>query len=130
MNKSFLNNLGLLILRIAFAGSMLTHGYPKLQKLLKGDFSFADPLGIGEGLSLGLTVFGEFFAPVLILVGFQTRIMSIPPAIAMGVAAFMIHGDDPFAKQEKALLFLAAFVALALLGGGKFGIDGIMGKKG
>ena len=37
----------------------------------------------------------------------------------------MIHGDDPFAKQEKAILYLAAFVAIAMLGAGKFSIDGM-----
>jgi len=126
MNKKLLSNIALLILRVSFAGSLITHGYPKFLKLVAGNTSFPDPLGIGEPASLVLTVFGEFIAPILILIGLKTRFAAIPPAIAMGVAAFIMHGEDPFAKQEKALLYLAAFIAISLLGAGKFSVDGIM----
>ena len=129
MDKKLLANIGLLIFRISFAGSLITHGYPKFLKLVEGNTAFPDPLGIGELPSLILTVFGEFIAPIFILVGWKTRIASIPPAIAMGVAVFIIHGNDAFSKQELAFLYFAAFVALALLGGGKFGVDGLMKRN-
>ena len=123
MDRSTAKNIALLILRCAFSGAMLTHGYPKLLKLVQGDLSFGDPLGIGEAPSLILAVIGEFVAPVLIIIGWKTRLAAIPAAITMGVAAFLVHGDDPFAKQEKALLYLFAFVAIALLGAGKYSLD-------
>lgn len=37
----------------------VVHGLPKMQKLLAGNLEFADPIGLGPGLSLGLAVFGE-----------------------------------------------------------------------
>ncbi|MCW8803231.1 MAG: hypothetical protein OQK57_02445, partial [Ignavibacteriaceae bacterium] len=40
-------NLGLLLLRLSAGGFMLTHGYPKLQRLLSGELRFGDPLGLG-----------------------------------------------------------------------------------
>lgn len=126
MNKKILANLGRLVFRVAFAAALMTHGYPKFLKLLDGNMSFPDPLGVGAPTSLILTVIGEFIAPIFLLIGFKTRFAAIPPAIAMGVAAFIMHGDDPFAKQEKALLYLAAFIAIALLGGGKYSVDGMM----
>ena len=44
-----MNNLALLILRIVFAGSMLYgHGLRKFNKLVEGDLSFSNPIGIGE----------------------------------------------------------------------------------
>lgn len=129
MENSFINNLALLLVRLGFSAAMLTHGIPKMMKLFKGDFSFADPFGIGAGPSLGLAVFGEVVAPILIIVGLKTRLAAIPAAITMAVAAFMVHGDDPFAKQEKALLYLIAFVAIGLLGAGKFSVDGILKKS-
>ena len=56
--------------------------------------------------------------------------MSILPFIrvTMAVAAFMIHAADPFAKQEKALVFLIAFVALLLTGPGRYSLDAKLGK--
>lgn len=107
----------------------MTHGYPKFLKLVAGNMSFPDPLGIGEPASLILTVFGEFIAPIFILVGFKTRFAAIPPAIAMGVAVFIMHGADPFSKQEHAFLYFAAFIAIALLGAGKFSLDGILRRR-
>jgi putative oxidoreductase len=126
MNKKLLSNIGLLILRVSFAASLMTHGYPKFLKLLDGNTSFPDPLGIGEPTSMVLAVFGEFIAPAFILIGLKTRLAAIPPAIAMGVAVFIMHGADPFSKQEHAFLYFAAFIAISLFGGGKFSVDGIL----
>lgn len=123
MKTSPLKDIGLAFFRIAISGMMLTHGIPKLQKLLAGDFEFGDPLGIGTAPSLFLTVIGEFLCPVLIIIGYKTRLVSIPAAITMLVAAFIVHGSDPFGTKEKALLYLVAFIAIALLGPGKYGID-------
>ena len=124
MNNSFLNNLGLALLRVIPSGIMLfVHGLPKLQKLLAGNFEFADPIGIGAAPSLFLTVIGEFVAPLLIIIGFKTRFAAIPAAITMLVAAFVIHGADPFAKKEVALLYFVFFLIIALVGPGKYSID-------
>lgn len=123
MNNTTLHNIGLLLLRIGFGGIMLTHGIPKLLKMLSGDFSFGDPIGIGEPASLVLAVLGEFLFPILVIVGFKTRLAAIPVIITMAVAAFIIHGADPFGTKEMAILYLIAFTAIALLGAGKYSVD-------
>lgn len=123
MNKALVKDIGLAVLRILPSAMLLTHGVPKLQKLISGNFEFGDPIGIGVAPSLFLAVIGEFVCPVLLLIGFKTRWVAIPPAITMAVAAFIAHGDDPFANKEKALLYLVFFVGIALLGPGRFSVD-------
>lgn len=123
MNNSPIKDLGLAFFRICIAAMMLTHGLPKLQKLMAGDFTFGDPIGIGAAPSLFLAVIGEFFCPLLIIIGFKTRLASIPAAITMLVAAFIAHGADPFGKKEMALLYLVGFITIALVGPGKFSVD-------
>ena len=119
-----MNNIALLILRLVFAGSMIYgHGLGKLNKLISGDLSFGNPIGIGEAPTLILAVFSEFFAPIFILIGFKTKFFSFFPAATMFVAAFIVHMGDPFGRVEKALLFLAVFTALMLTGPGKYSID-------
>ena len=123
MNKSF-TDLGLLILRISFAGMMLTHGIPKINLLLESPIKFANPFGIGETTTLILALIGEVVAPILILIGYKTKLASIPSIITMFVAAFVIHATDPFGVKEKALLFLAGFLVIFFMGAGKYSIDG------
>ena len=118
-----MKDIGLLVLRIGFSAMMLTHGFGKFNKVLHGKFNFADPFGIGEAPSLILVVFGEFVCPILIIIGFKTRWAAMPAAFTMFVAAFVTHWSDPFSKKEMALLYFLGFVAIALLGPGKYSID-------
>ena len=120
MSSSSNTNLGLLILRLGFSGLMLTHGIPKLLKIFKGDFAFANPIGVGPEVSLVLTVIAEFLCPVLIILGIRTRLAAIPPIIVMLVAIFLIHWNDPFGKIEFAGLYLLGFLAIAIMGPGKY----------
>lgn len=118
-----MSHIGLAFLRIVASGLMMTHGFPKFQKLLSGNFEFANPLGIGEAPSLFLAVIGEFIAPILIIVGYKTRFAAIPVIITMLVAAFIVHAADPFGKKEFALLYAVMFTAILLLGPGKYSLD-------
>lgn len=123
MKNNTLIHLGLALLRIVPSAFMLTHGYPKLMKLINGDTQFANPFGIGQAPSLFLTVVGEFICPLLIIIGFKTRWAAIPTAITMFVAGFIIHASDPFGTKEMALLYLTIFVVIMLLGPGKYSVD-------
>ena len=119
-----MNNIALLLIRIVFAGSMLYgHGLSKFYRLIEGNLSFANPIGIGEAPTLVLAVFSEFLAPLFILVGYKTKIFSFFPAATMFVAAFIVHLSDPFARKEKAILFLIGFIAIMMMGPGKYSID-------
>ncbi|MFI0431426.1 DoxX family protein [Mariniflexile sp. HMF6888] len=123
MNKN-VTDLGLLILRIGFAGMMLTHGIPKINLLFESPIKFADPIGVGETTTLILTLIGEVVAPILILIGFKTKLAAIPSIITMFVATFVIHASDPIDVKEKAILYLVAFLVVFLTGAGKYSIDG------
>ncbi len=116
-------HIGLLLLRLGFSGLMLTHGIPKLMNLVQGNLEFSDPLGIGAVPSLILTVIGEVICPLLIIIGYKTRLAAIPAAITMAVAAFVVHGADPLGTKEKALVYLFAFLVIALTGPGKYSVD-------
>ncbi|WP_319500232.1 DoxX family protein [uncultured Draconibacterium sp.] len=136
MNQLFrtkLNNtsvhLSLLLLRLASGGFMLTHGFPKLQRLLAGEMQFGDPLGLGPEVSLVLAVFAEFFCSILIMLGLGTRLAVIPLIVTMAVAAFIVHGADPFGRKEMALFYLVSYVVLLLSGSGKFSVDRLIGRK-
>ncbi len=123
MKNSMLHNFGLLFLRVSLSGIMLVHGFPKLSNLLSGNLEFSDPFGVGATTSLILAVIAEVIFPILIIIGFKTRLSTIPVILTMVTAAFIYHANDPFSVKEKALLFLIGFISIALLGPGKYSID-------
>ncbi|MCE7066385.1 DoxX family protein [Dyadobacter sp. CY326] len=114
---------GVLILRVGFSLLMITHGYAKLSRLLSGDHSFADPIGIGEELSLYLTIFAEFGCSILLVLGLFSRAALVPLIFTMAVVLLVVHAEDPFDKKEHALSFLIVYVTLFLTGPGRFSVD-------
>lgn len=129
-NPSYGKNIdvALLLIRIIAGGFMLTHGYPKMVKLLDGNFQFTDPLGIGVELSLILAVFAEIICALFILLGILPRLASIPLIVTMLVAAFIAHAGDPFKSKEASLMYLLLYVIVLILGAGKYSIQGLLGK--
>ncbi len=93
-------HVGLLLLRIGVAALMLTHGIPKLMKLLAGDLAFGDPIGLGSGVSLVLAVLAEVGCSLLILIGAGTRLATLPLLFTMLVAVLVVHSNDSFGKKN------------------------------
>jgi len=138
-------SLGLLVLRFGAGGFLASHGLGKVQMVFEGKFAeFGDPIGIGATPSLILVAFAEFVCALLVAAGLFTRLAAIPPMFAMGIAAFVAHGGDPWTlggafelfsqgvtkfpvSKEPALMFLTAFTAVFLAGAGRFSVDGLLG---
>lgn len=132
MKKSY-PDITALLLRIAFGALMLPHGYKKIEKLQAAydrpeilesiDVLIpisSDPLGIGEKATLIIAIIVELVFASLVILGVKVRITTLPLIATMGVAAFLVHADAPFAKKELALLFLAGYLAIFALGAGKY----------
>ena len=117
-------SLSLLFLRIIVGIFMLTHGYGKFILLISdGPIEFADPIGMGVTVSLGLAVFAEFICSIFLIFGFAARFSAIPLLITMLVAALIVHAPDPFIRKELPLLYASIYVVIALAGAGKYSID-------
>ncbi|MFL0682266.1 MAG: DoxX family protein [Algoriphagus aquaeductus] len=124
MKTISLNDFGLLLIRLLAGGMMLTHGIPKIGRLLgEGPVKFADPFGLGPEISLGMAIFAEVLCSGLVMIGFKARWATIPLMMTMLVAAFYAHWDDPFAKKELPLLYFAVFLGILMAGSGKFSVD-------
>ena len=117
-------SLGLLLLRVSVGGMMLLgHGWGKLTSFAERSSSFPDPLGIGSSLSMALATGAEAFCALAVILGFATRWAAVPLMVTMLVAVLIIHGDDPWAKKELALLYFFPFATLLLTGAGRYSLD-------
>jgi putative oxidoreductase len=108
---------------------LLAHGLPKLQRFSEIQNTFPDPFGIGSPASLAMAVFAEFACAMAVAAGLIFRLALIPLVVTMFVAAFVIHGQDPFQKQELALAYLAAYVGLMFSGPGRYSLDSLLWKS-
>ena len=116
--------LGLLLLRVSIGGMMLFgHGWGKLTSFAERSSSFPDPLGVGPSLSMALATGAEAFCALAVILGFSTRWAVVPLMVTMLVAALIVHGSDPWAKKEFALLYFFPFAALLLTGAGCYSLD-------
>jgi putative oxidoreductase len=135
MKKIFLSkpinlDLGLLLLRVVFGGVMASiHGWSKLVSYADKSDQFLSFMGMSPSVSLSLTIFAEFFCSILLVLGLFTRYASIPSIIAMLVAVFVAHADDPFKEAEHAFLYLIAYIVILFTGPGKYSLDAMISSK-
>jgi putative oxidoreductase len=121
--NSLSSDFGLLILRIVSGAALLSHGFPKFQKVINGEMQFGDPIGLGQATSLHLSAFAEFVCAILIIFGLLTRLATIPLIFNMAVALLIVHSADDFATKELSLLFLGMFLTLFFTGPGRYSVD-------
>jgi len=101
----------------------------RLQLDGEGPVKFADPFSLGPEISLGLVLFAEVGCSLLVMLGFKTRLATLPLLFTMLIAAFYAHAADPFGKKELSLLFFTLFLSILISGGGRFSFDGWRRKK-
>ena len=123
-------DIALLILRVVIGAFMLTHGWGKMETLFSGEpIQFPDPMGVGATASLALAVFTEVLCSILLIIGLGTRFAAILLLITMLVAAFIVHANDGFGKQEFALLYAIIYLTIAVIGAGKYSLDYLLFKN-
>lgn len=129
MRLERLQDTGLLLLRVGAGGLMLGgHGWGKLLSFSASRNTFPDPLGVGSFASLSLTVLAEVVCAALLIPGVYTRLAALPLVITMMVAGLLVHGSDPFAKKELALVYGVMYLAIACAGPGRFSVDYVLRK--
>ena len=70
--------IGLLVLRIGVSASLMTHGCGKFMKMMQGDIWGLTHLFFNAEITMALVIFAELFCAFFVLIGFGTRIFSIP----------------------------------------------------
>lgn len=145
-------DIALLLLRLAGLGLAVNHGWGKLSSLATGGgdrfISGVEALGFPmPGLFAWAAALAELGGGLFIALGLGTRIAASFAAFTMFVAAFLRHrfhqhllvavglldaAPDEVKKwgnPEMSLVYLVCFVAIVLLGGGRFSLDHLLGRK-
>lgn len=122
-------DLGKLVLRVALGVLILLHGVAKLKHGLGGIEGMVTAHGLPAFLAYGVLV-GEVLAPVLLLLGWFARVGGVLVAANMLVAFGLAHmgqlgrlGPEGGWALELQGMYLAAAIAVALLGPGRYSVN-------
>ena len=124
------HDMGKLILRLALGLLILLHGIGKLKGGVAPIEQMLTAHGLPAFLAWGALV-GEVLGPILLIVGFYARIGAVLIAINMLTAFALVHVAQLGQLNEQggwALelqgMFLFTAIALALLGPGRYSVNG------
>lgn len=130
-NQTARTDAALLLLRVAFGGTLIAHGLQKLVAYtVPGVAEMFSGLGIplAEIAAPAVTAI-ELLGGIAIVLGIGTRIAGVLVASAMlGAAGFAHAGSGFFASDggmELVLLIAAAVLALALTGPGRYSVHAV-----
>jgi putative oxidoreductase len=130
MNQNAHSDLGKLVLRIALGVLVLLHGIAKLKGGLAGIEGMVAAQGLPPVLAYGALI-GEVLGPLMLLAGFYARIGAVLIVVNMLFAFVLVHAGQLGQLNEQggwALelqgMYLATAVALALLGPGRYSVNG------
>ncbi len=122
-------DLGLLILRLTLGVLMLFHGVAKLTHGLEGMQGMLTSKGLPAFISYGVYI-GELVVPLLMMIGFRTRLASLIFAFNMLVALLLVHTKDIFSLTphggwaiELIALFFFGAIALFFTGAGNYALS-------
>jgi len=127
INKNL--DLGFLILRLSVGVLMLFHGIAKLVNGIGGIENLLGKSGLPGFIAYGVYV-GEVIVPIMLIVGFRTRLAGLVFAFNMLVAALLAHPEDILTITKNGAwgieligLYLFGSIALFFTGGGKYGLS-------
>lgn len=124
------DDAGKLLLRAALSILILFHGIAKISGGVGFITGLVEQIGLPPALGY-LVLVGEVLAPLMVLVGLWARAGALIIAFNMVVALLLVHTGDLVKLNETGgwavelqVLFLASAAAVALLGAGRYSIQG------
>jgi len=126
--RKMLEDVSLLILRLFMGATFLAYGIKKITSFDNYMVLFSDKLDLPFPLlNLYIVIAVEILGGLFILVGFLTRVSTIPLIITMITALFLVNINNGFAASnfgmEIPLAYIAILFVLFAFGSGKYGID-------
>lgn len=122
-------NIGLLILRASVAATMLVYGISKIINGVSQIGNLLDSYGLPKILSYGVYI-GEILAPLLIIIGFRTKLAGLGFAINCLVAILLVQLPNFFKLNEfggwyigPIFIYFIFGIVMYFTGAGKFALS-------
>ncbi|HSG63374.1 MAG TPA: DoxX family protein [Gammaproteobacteria bacterium] len=125
---------GKLVLRLMLGLLTLFHGIDKVIGGIDGIMGRFENIGLPGAIAY-LVYLGEVAAPILMVIGFWTRLAAFVVAGNMVVVILLAHSGDLLSltpnggyRLELQFFFLLSSIAIIALGAGRYSVAGARGK--
>ena len=108
---------------------MMVHGLKKLGVGTQDAESIPNPFHLSQAINDGFIITANLFFPFLVLIGFYTRISTLPTLAVTLTGYLFVHGNDALIVRDVPYMYSVSFLLIFLLGPGKYSIDYFINKN-
>jgi putative oxidoreductase len=123
-------NVGMLLFRIAASLEIIVvHGFKKIGIGVSVAENVPNPLHLPEVLNNTFATAANIFFPFLVLIGFCTRLATLPTLAVTLTGYFVVHWHDALLVRDTPFVYSLMFFLILLMGPGKYSLDNSISKK-
>lgn len=121
---SQINNIAVLIFRLLLMLELFrVHGMKKFRIQNGQKEHVPNPLHLPEKLNALVATFSDTVVPVLVSIGFGTRLFLLPSIGVTAIGYFVVHRNDNIEVRDVPYMYTLAMLFLLVLGAGSYSAD-------
>ncbi|PZR25262.1 MAG: DoxX family protein [Citrobacter freundii] len=123
-------HLSMLVFRVLVSVElMMAHGLKKVGVGVAQAETIPNPLHLPAQLNDLFATSANLFFPVLVIIGFFTRIAVIPVLAVTLTGYFVVHWNDSLLEKDTPFMYSVSFLLIMVLGPGKYSLDHFLNKR-
>ncbi|MFV5703277.1 DoxX family protein [Flavobacterium sp. XS2P12] len=91
--------------------------------------SVPNPYHLPEDMNYYLAVASNIFFPILIIIGWKTKLATLPVLAVTLSGYFIVHWNDSLLESDAPFMYSIAFLLILFLGSGKYSLDYWLNKN-
>jgi putative oxidoreductase len=108
---------------------IFVHGFKKLGIGSDTAEKIPNPLQLPEVFNNAFAISANIFFPFLVLIGFCTRLATLPSLAVTLTGYFILHRNDASSIRDTPYIYSIIFLLILALGPGKYSFDNYFYKK-
>ncbi|MES2240744.1 MAG: DoxX family protein [Bacteroidota bacterium] len=120
----------ILLFRIIVSSQlMIVHGLKKIGIGTGVTETVPNPFNFTEWFNDSFAIAANLVFPLFIIVGFYTRLATIPVLAVTLSGYFIVHWNDPLLISDVPFMYSLSFLFIAFSGAGKYSLDNLLRNK-
>lgn len=120
----------LLVFRILLSVELMyAHGLKKIGIGVMEAEKVPNPIHLPEAINSMFAISANLFFPILVILGFFTRLSVLPILAVTLTGYFVLHFNDTPLVRDMPFMYSLSYLLILFLGAGKYSVDQYLQKK-